>query len=146
PFPASAPRRRGRSRQEHLALNPRLRLEWERMFSLLSISDSRERRFDPGAPGDRRSPDSGPSAGAIGMTFFLFSVTMLFGGGLVALLWTRAQYPHWPPPGLPPLHAGFFVATALLLSVSVTLYAASRAVRRERLTQTHRLLMLALLL
>jgi cytochrome c oxidase subunit 3 len=114
------------------------------LFSLLSISRSHERPFD--GESDRRSYDFGMSAGGWGMTVFLASLGMLFGGGLVGLLAIRGGYPAWPPPGLPMPHLGFLIATALLLSVSAALYAASRAVRAERITRTKRLLMLSFLL
>src|SRR5688572_4087991 len=114
------------------------------LFSLISISRSRERPFDDKS--HDRALDFGLSIGAWGMIVFLASLGMLFGGGIVALLTIRGNYPTWPPPGFPPLHAGFLLATAMLLSVSVSLRAAARAVRLERFTRVRQLLSLSLLL
>lgn len=114
------------------------------LLPLISISRSRERPSDDQPDG--RSLDFGMSAGAWGMAVFLASLVMLFAGGIVLLISVRLDYPSWPPPGLPPLHGGFLVATGFLLLTSLALHIAARAVRRERLTRTRKCLAVAIAL
>ena len=70
--------------------------------------------------------------GVLGMTLFVASETMLFGGMISAFVITRSSAVLWPPLGQPRLpFAETAVNTAALLLSGVFLYLAQRAYTRE---------------
>jgi len=71
-----------------------------------------------------------PGAGTMGITLFLISLSMLFIGSLVAVIWVRASADHWPPPNAPALPNLLWLSTALLLGCSVAIHSALAAIRR----------------
>lgn len=67
------------------------------------------------------------------MLVFCVFVTMLFAGFLSVYVIVRGGAATWPPPGFPPLPAGLWVSTVLIVASSASLVAADRAARRGRL-------------
>jgi len=75
------------------------------------------------ALGARREADA-----AVGLLVFLGATAMLFAALLLAYAVLRAQAPHWPPAGTPPLPRGLAGANTLLLAgASAALWRARRA-------------------
>lgn len=71
------------------------------------------------------------------MWIFLAALTVLFLASIVGYLVVRLKATDWPPPGMPRLPAGLWLATVVLLAGSVTVHLALRAVRRnERAAST----------
>ncbi len=93
---------------------------------------------DPG-PGRPHAPSPGAAAGPLLMALLLASLAMGLGAALVFYFAMRARLPQWPPPGTPPLPAGLWLSTGLLLAASAVLHAALRAARRDRLVTVRRL-------
>lgn len=89
----------------------------------------------PGAAprgGDPRAGREGPlpaGAGLLGMWVFLAALAMFFAAAIVGYLAVRLRAESWPPPGMPRLPAGLWVATALVLAASFTAEAAVRRIR-----------------
>lgn len=79
-------------------------------------------------PGERDSDL--PGAGTMGMTLFLVSLSVLFVGSLVAVVWVRGRAADWPPAGAPDLPRLLWLSTALLLGCSLAIHSALAAVRR----------------
>lgn len=75
-----------------------------------------------------------------GMWLFLASLAMLFAGCLVGFIVIRLRAPEWPPAGSPGLPTAFWLSTAMLVIVSLLLFAAERAVDAGRNVQLTRLL------
>ena len=71
-----------------------------------------------------------PGAGTMGITLFLMSLSMLFIGSLVAVVWVRASADRWPPPDAPALPHMLWLSTALLLGCSLAIHSALAAIRR----------------
>ena len=71
-----------------------------------------------------------PGAGTMGITWFLASLSMLFVGSLVAVVWVRIAADQWPPAGAPALPRLLWLSTALLIGCSVTIHSALGAIRR----------------
>lgn len=88
-----------------------------------------------GDGGGGRPGGSGPpvSPGKLGVLVFCVFVTMLFAGFLSVYVIVRGGAATWPPPGFPPLPAGLWVSTVLIVASSACLVAADRAARRGRL-------------
>lgn len=89
----------------------------------------------PTRPDDRtpeRYSPAPPSLGTFGMVVFLFALGVLFTASLVAYLFIRARAAAWPPPGSPPLPAGLWASTGIILLCSVSIHTALRSVRRDR--------------
>ena len=89
--------------------------------------------------GDPRQAREGaiPGAGVLGMWVFLATLTVLFLAAIVGYLVVRLKATDWPPPGMPRLPAGLWLATLVLLAGSVTIHRAYRAVRQgERAAST----------
>jgi len=63
------------------------------------------------------------------MWIFLATLTVLFLAAIVGYLVVRLWAPDWPPPGMPRLPAGLWLATFALLLGSVTIHRAYRAIR-----------------
>lgn len=66
----------------------------------------------------------------VGMALFLVSETFLFGSLFWAYFWLGGRSPAWPPEGVDVGRLLASVNTALLVSSSVTVWRALRAVRR----------------
>jgi cytochrome c oxidase subunit 3 len=71
-----------------------------------------------------------PGMGTMGITLFLASLTMLFAGSLVAVVWVRISADQWPPAGAPALPRLLWLSTALLIGCSATIHSALGAIRR----------------
>jgi cytochrome c oxidase subunit 3 len=72
------------------------------------------------------------------MWVFLATLTVLFLAAIVGYLVVRLKATDWPPPGMPRLPAGLWLATLALVAGSVTIESARRAIRRgERTLCTH---------
>ena len=86
--------------------------------------------------GDPRRVREGtiPGAGVLGMWVFLASLAVLFLAAIVGYLVVRLKATDWPPPGMPRLPAGLWLATFVLLAASVTVHLALRAIRAGKLT------------
>lgn len=84
--------------------------------------------------------------GRLGMRLFLASLGMLFGAGLLGHLVIRLRQPVWPPDGAPPLPAGLWVSTVLLVVTSVSVWQAERAAHDDRTKALQRWLMTTLAL
>jgi cytochrome c oxidase subunit 3 len=63
------------------------------------------------------------------MWIFLAALTVLFLAAIVGYLAVRLRAPDWPPPGMPRLPSGLWLATFALLLGSVTIHRAHRAIR-----------------
>ena len=88
-----------------------------------------------GGPGAvvRSSGETGApvrGAGALGMAFFLASLTVLFLASLVGYLVVRSRADVWPPPGSPALPPGLWVSTAIILASSATAHLAVVGIRK----------------
>jgi len=81
--------------------------------------------------GDPRRAREGtiPGAGVLGMWVFLATLTVLFLASIVGYLVVRLKATDWPPPGMPRLPGGLWLATLVLLAASVTIHLALRAIR-----------------
>jgi cytochrome c oxidase subunit 3 len=81
--------------------------------------------------GDPRRVREGfvPGAGVLGMWVFLATLTVLFLAAIVGYLVVRLKAADWPPPGMPRLPGGLWLATAALLAGSATIHQAHRAIR-----------------
>lgn len=84
-------------------------------------------------------------AGRMGTWLLIASLGMLFGAALVGYLVIRFRAPEWPPPGSPPLPAGVWISTALLMALSAVLVAAGRAIRSGRVEALTRMLTVSVL-
>jgi cytochrome c oxidase subunit III len=71
------------------------------------------------------------SSAQLGIVVLFVSLSMLFGGALVAFLWVRLTNTDWRG-GLPGLPLGMGACTALLLGVSGSMHWALAAVRENR--------------
>jgi len=68
------------------------------------------------------------------MWVFLATLTVLFVAAIVGYLVVRLKATDWPPPGMPRLPSGLWLATAALVAGSVTIDRAHRAIRRGERT------------
>ena len=68
------------------------------------------------------------------MWVFLATLTVLFLASIVGYLVVRLKATDWPPPGMPRLPAGLWLATLVLLAASVTVHLALRAIRAGQRT------------
>jgi heme/copper-type cytochrome/quinol oxidase subunit 3 len=85
---------------------------------------------------DDRAPEP-PQQGAVrmgtlGMWLFLAALTMLFGASLTGYLIIRVTSVHSPAAGTVRLPPELWASSALVIGVSIALWGALRAVRRER--------------
>src|ERR1700746_2137963 len=81
-----------------------------------------------------------------GMLVLIASESMLFAGFVASYFYLRFHNRVWPPPGVPkPELVVPLVMLAVLVSTSVPMQLASRAVRAGRLAATRGFLLLALL-
>jgi cytochrome c oxidase subunit 3 len=72
------------------------------------------------------------------MWVFLATLTVLFLAAIVGYLVVRLKATDWPPPGMPRLPAGLWLATTVLLAGSVTIHLALRAIRDGQHTASTR--------
>lgn len=81
--------------------------------------------------GDPRRVREGqiPGAGVLGMWIFLATLTVLFIASIVGYLVVRLRTTAWPPPGMPRLPSGLWLATIVLLGASVAIHLALRKIR-----------------
>jgi len=88
---------------------------------------------------------AGLSAGRLIMLLFLASLGMGFAAVLVFYFVMRSRATAWPPPGTPPLPAGLWLSTVLLIGTSASLLVARHSLRQERAPAAARALLIALL-
>jgi cytochrome c oxidase subunit 3 len=79
-----------------------------------------------------------PGAGVLGMWIFLATLTVLFVAAIVGYLIVRMKAADWPPPGLPRLPAGLWLAAPILLIGSATIHRALRLIRSGERTAATR--------
>jgi cytochrome c oxidase subunit III len=80
---------------------------------------------------DRASP-APANLGTFGMAVFLVALGVLFTASIVGYLFIRARAEAWPPPNSPPLPAGLWVSTVVILLCSVSIHRALSSIRRDR--------------
>lgn len=88
---------------------------------------------------------AGLSSGRLIMLLFLASLGMGFAAVLVFYFVMRSRAAVWPPPGTPPLPAGLWLSTVLLIGTSASLLVARHSLRQERAPAAARALLIALL-
>ena len=90
--------------------------------------------------GDPREARDGaiPGAGVLGMWIFLATLAVLFLAAIVGYLVVRLKATDWPPPGMPRLPGGLWIATIVLLAASVTIHRALAAIREGERTASRR--------
>lgn len=91
------------------------------------------RLFAPPEAGDTRARREGPTvpgAGLLGMRIFIASLSMLFAASVFGYLVVRLKATEWPPPGMPRLPSGLWLSTIVLLTCSLTIHLALRAIRQ----------------
>ncbi len=90
--------------------------------------------------GDPRETRDGaiPGAGVLGMWIFLATLAVLFLAAIVGYLVVRLKATDWPPPGMPRLPAGLWLATFVLLAASATIHGSLRAIRLGERTASTR--------
>ena len=98
--------------------------------------------------GDPRSAREGtiPGAGILGMRIFLAALGMLFAASIVGYLFVRVRAQAWPPPGMPRLPHGLWLATAVIVACSAAVAQARRAIRLGETTRATRWLQATLAL
>jgi heme/copper-type cytochrome/quinol oxidase subunit 3 len=97
---------------------------------------------DPVAAAARRR---GPGVAFWGMAMLVASEVTLFGTFIGSYYYLRFNSRHWPPPGTPePRVVVPLILVGVLLTSSLTMQLAARAVRRGRLWTTRLLLLCAL--
>ena len=84
---------------------------------------------ETGDPRPRRESELPEGIGIIGMRIFLGSLAVLFVASILGYLLTRSHAETWPPPGVPALPSGLWFSTVVILSCSLTVHLALRAVR-----------------
>ena len=96
--------------------------------------------------GDPRSGREGeiPGAGVLGMWIFLAALSVLFLASIAGYLIVRTKAAAWPPPGMPRLPSGLWLATALLLTGSVRVHLALTRMRLGQRTAAVRWLVATL--
>jgi cytochrome c oxidase subunit III len=88
----------------------------------------------------------GPSVAFWGMAMLVASEATLFGTFIGTYYYLRFESPHWPPPGTPePRVVVPLIMVGILVTSSIPMALAARAVRRGRLWATRALLVWALL-
>lgn len=95
---------------------------------------SEARRSAAAAPGggDPRAGRGEPlpaGTGLLGMWIFLAALGVFFAAAIAGYLAVRLRAESWPPPGMPALPAGLWLATALVLASSFTAETALRRIR-----------------
>jgi cytochrome c oxidase subunit 3 len=72
------------------------------------------------------------------MWIFLATLAVLFAAAIVGYLAVRIKATDWPPPGMPRLPAGLWLATLVLLAASATVHRSLRAIRQGQRTASTR--------
>ena len=83
-------------------------------------------------PTDPGQPPALAGAGLLVMWLLIISLGIGLAALLVFYFIMRARAPVWPPPGTPPLPAGLWLSTGVLLLSSATIELALRGARRGR--------------
>lgn len=104
------------------------------------MSDLRPREYP------RRQPSFKQSSAQLAMYIGLASLSMVFGGTMVAYVITRAQATVWRTAEMPHVPHGLLVSTLLLILLSVALHYGQRRLARNDRTGLTRGLALALVL
>lgn len=96
--------------------------------------------------GDPRHGREGsiPGAGVLGMWIFLATLTVLFLAAIVGYLVVRLKASDWPPPGMPRLPGGLWIATLVLIVGSVTIHRALSLMKAGERTASTRWLAVTL--
>lgn len=84
----------------------------------------------PARQSDKSHPAS-PDSSRFGMWLFIAGLSMLFAASVVAYIVLRVRADVWPPPGTPPIPAGLWFSTLVILISSVTIQLAVSAARRD---------------
>jgi cytochrome c oxidase subunit 3 len=79
--------------------------------------------------------------GRFGMRLFLLSLSVLFAASIVGILVIRMRAAVWPPEGAPPVPAGLWLSTLLILASSATMGLAQKSAAREQLAGSFRYLL-----
>lgn len=74
----------------------------------------------------------------MGMWIFLATLAVLFAAAIAGYLVVRLRAVEWPPPGMPRLPGGLGLATVILISASVTVHRAQRAMRAGEIAASTR--------
>ncbi len=81
-------------------------------------------------------PPDGPvypsRAGTMGMWIFLTSLAILFAASMVGYLVVRSRFEQWPPEGMPPLPAGLWASTIVIMLSSLSIQIAYHCVRADK--------------
>ncbi len=96
-----------------------------------------------GEIGERRQPSIRASIGQLGLIVLLISLGVLFAATVLVFLLARFDNPHWVRPSLPGLPYGLAASTAMIIGTSVSLHAAMKNVRANRLTSLDKSLYIA---
>lgn len=96
--------------------------------------------------GDPREARDGviPGAGVLGMWIFLATLAVLFVAAIVGYLFVRLKAADWPPPGMPRLPAGLWLASFVLLAASAAIHSSLRTIRMDERTASTRWLSITL--
>jgi len=94
-------------------------------------------------PERSREPLHGVSPTSLALTILMASMTMLFGASIVGYAVTRAQNPVWRVAGMPGLPWGLLLSTLWIALVSFAFRRAVLAVRRNRMEELERWLLVA---
>lgn len=114
-----------------------------------TASSSRYGRPDPSDDGGApiESPRSrGLDIGMMGMLLLIASLAPLFISIAIWIIWLRFQHMTWPPPGSPPIPAGVWVSTALVLLLSGVMVWSLRALHRHDLPRLRQSLVVGIVL
>jgi cytochrome c oxidase subunit III len=104
-------------------------------------TDARDPREVAVVTGRRR----GPSVAFWGMAMLVASEVTLFGTFIGTYYYLRFESAHWPPPGTPePRVAVPLIMVGILVTTSIPMHLAARAVRQGRLWSTRAFLVWAL--
>ena len=81
--------------------------------------------------GDPRAGREGsiPGAGVLGMWIFLGALAVLFAAAIAGFLVVRLRAAEWPPPGMPRLPRGLWLATLVIALCSLAIGRAQRSIR-----------------
>lgn len=78
------------------------------------------------------SPAAAERSGAFGMWLFLAALGILFAASIAGYLVIRNRAVEWPPADMPPLPAGLWISTIVILISSVTIQAALNGIRKNK--------------
>jgi len=81
------------------------------------------------------------ATGRLGMRLFLLSLSVLFAASIVGILVIRMRAAVWPPEGAPPVPAGLWLSTLLILASSATMGLVQKTAARQQLAGSFRYLL-----